>query len=159
MDASGARRAVLHRDGGEMMVRGAGRAVLHLEPLKTIARGAGMSLLHLAKMPLPEYATSGSYCVTGTAAAQPLSAAVATQPRESQYWGNYSLPQTPKLPNALYTGAQDYRPLAIVACRSVAKRKSQCDLECIFPSPLTLKRELSRWDCFWPTCSKIAAKV
>ena len=61
MDASGAERAVLHREGGKIRVPGAGRPFLHLEPLKAIARGAGATLLHLAKMPLPEYATSGSY--------------------------------------------------------------------------------------------------
>ncbi|MBQ9184842.1 MAG: hypothetical protein IJ151_03085 [Bacteroidales bacterium] len=77
---SGARRAFLHRKGGKKKVSGAGRAFLHLE---------------LVEWPLPEYATSGSYCMTGTAAAQPLSAAAT---------GTDS--------PGLYTGAQDYRPVA-----------------------------------------------
>ena len=99
------------RSGPGMTVRavsGAGRAVLHREGGKTRTPGAGRAVLHLelVEWPQPEYTTSGSYCVESTAAAQPLSAAAT---------GTDS--------PGLYTGAQDYRPVATLLVLEKGKGK------------------------------------
>ena len=116
--------------------------------------------------------------MTGIAAARPLSAAVASQPRESQYWGNYSLPQAPKLPNTFYIGARDYRPVAtcfrrrweserifiangsvlwlIWALRVFCKGYKACDnddrWDCFYPPAQKLPQKFNRWALFYPTC-------